>query len=358
VKFLKGLELYSKRKIRGFLKRKLNSVQLSPREVDIGSLSKILVIRQDSRLGNLVLLTPLLSALKAGLPDAELDVLIAENFEEVLAGNPNVDRLIIFQKQKARLIPWWYLGFIRKLKKTRYDLAIDVSNGYHFSLNSALLTFFTGARYRLGYDREDAGTFMNVLVPPPPENTPMAEAMQNLIDPILPGIRKYQTAFYVGDHDRSFAGDWLTERGISDSDPFVAIHPGGKGKKRWSVQNFAGLIDRIGASGERIVVIGGKADRETVRSLRALAKTRFEVLEEATIGQMAAVIERARMFVSGDTGPMHVAVALGKPVVAIFLASDARVFGPQGKKSRVVTGTGGDVIVDHVFNAMRDIEQQ
>lgn len=358
MKIFKGLERYSKKIIQNLLKRVLKSERLSIGEVDTGSLSKILVVRQDSRLGNLILMTPLLSALKAALPDAEVDVLVAEGFGDVLAENPNVDRLVIFQKQKARLIPWWYLGFIRKLKNARYDLAIDVSNGHHFSLNNALLTFLSGARYRLGYDCEDAGTFMNILVPPPPENTPMAEAMQGIIEQILPGIRKYQTAFYVGDHDRTFAGEWLQKHSITETDSFTVIHPGGKGKKRWSEKNFADLIDRIAETGEKIVVIGGKSEKKTLYSLYTLAHAGFDILEKVSVGQMAAIIERARLFVSGDTGPMHVAEALGKPVVAIFLVSDAQVYGHHGKKTRVVTGNEGSVTGEEVFSAFQNLSGQ
>ncbi len=73
---------------------------------------------------------------------------------------------------------------------------------------------------------------------------------------------------------------------------------------------------------------------------------------------MAAVIERASIFISGDTGPMHVAEALGRPTVAIFLASDARVFGHQGKKSRVVTGKDGDVTLDDVFTAVCNLSRR
>ncbi|MFA6471282.1 MAG: glycosyltransferase family 9 protein [Candidatus Latescibacterota bacterium] len=358
MKIFKGLERYSKKIIRNLLKKALKSERLPVDEVDTGSLSKILVVRQDSRLGNLILMTPLLSALKAVLPDAEVDVLVAEGFEDILAENPNVNRFVIFKKQKARLIPWSYFGFIRKLKNARYDLAIDVSDGCHFSLNNVLLTFFSGARYRLGYDRENAGTFMNIIIPPPPENTPMAEAMQRIIEPILPGIRKYQTAFYVGDHDRSFAGEWLQNHSIAETDSFVVMHPGGKGKKRWSIENFADLIDRIAATGEKVVVIGGKSEQKTLFSLRTLAHAEFDILERVSVGQMAAIIERARLFVSGDTGPMHVAEALGKPVVAIFLASNAQVYGHHGKKTRVVTGNEGSITAEEVFSAVQNLSGQ
>jgi ADP-heptose:LPS heptosyltransferase len=354
VKILKRLERYSKSKILGLLKRTLKSDRLSPEKVDTSSISKILVVRQDSRLGNLILMTPLLSALKAALPDSEVDVLVSEGFEDVLAHNPNANRMVIFQKKKARMIPWWYLGFIRKLKEARFDLAIDVSNGRHFSLNGALLTFFSGARYRLGYDRENASTFMNVLVPPPPEETPMAEAMQGIIEMIFPGIRKYPTSFYVDDQERAFAGEWLHEHKIIDN-PFIVIHPGGKGNKRWSEKNFAGLIDNINAAGEMIVVIGGKAEKEIIGRIRTHSKARFEVLEKVTVGQMAAVIDRARVFISGDTGPKHLAEALGKQVISIFLSSDAQVYGHRSERSRIVTGKEGCVTVEDVFSEFRDI---
>lgn len=316
-------------------------------------MARILVVRQDSRLGNLVLMTPLLSALKAALPEAEVDVLISEGFEEVMAGNPNVDHVHVFRKRKSRLNPWWYIGFVRRLRDRGYDLAIDVSNGGHFSLNGALLTRLSGAKYRLGYDREDADTFMNVLVPPPPRDTYMADAVRDILKPVAPGVREYPPVFYVNDDERVFAQEWLQDRDIADYDSFFVIHPGGKGRKRWGAENFAQLVDRIGGvTGARIVVIGAKAERDTIERMRGLARVPFDVLDRVTVGQMAALIERCDLFISGDTGPMHVATALGRPTVAIFTSSDTRVYGPRTRNSRIVTGAVG---VDDVVNAIWDL---
>ncbi len=350
---LKRLEYLGKRGIRALLGRTLRTGRIRPEDVRLESVSRILVVRQDSRLGNLVLMTPLLSALKAALPEAEVDVLISEGFEEVMSGNPNVDNVHVFRKRKSRINPWWYLGFVRRLRDRGYDLAIDVSNGGHFSLNGALLTRLSGARYRLGYDREDADTFMNVLVPPPPADTYMADAVRNILKPVAPNLREYPPVFYLSDDERAFAQEWLLDHEIADYDSFFVIHPGGKGRKRWGARNFASLVDRIGGvTGARIVVIGARAEADEIGLMKSLTRIPFDVLDQVTVGQMAAVIERCDLYISGDTGPMHVATALGRPTAAIFTSSDVRVYGPRTKNSRIISGS---VTVDDVVTVIWDL---
>lgn len=352
----KRLEHLGKRAIRALLRRFLRTGRIAPEDVDLGTISRILVVRQDSRLGNLILMTPLLSALKAVFPEAEVDALISGGFEEVLTGNPSVDHTLVFRKKEIRRRPWRYFGLIRELRGRGYDLAIDVSDGHHFSLNGALLTRFSGARYRAGYDRGDADTFLNVLVPPPPVDTPMAEGVQHVLKSLAPGARDYPTVFYMSAEDRVFAQEWFLERDITEYDSLFVIHPGGKRDKRWGERNFSALIDRIaGVTGARIVVAAGAAERETVAEMRTLSRSRFDVLEGVTVGQMAAVIARSDLFVSGDTGPMHLAVALGRPVVAIFRAGNPRVYGPRAKNSRIVTPVDGSITVDDVVNAIWNV---
>jgi heptosyltransferase-2 len=162
--------------------------------------------------------------------------------------------------------------------------------------------------------------------------------------------------FHLSDDERAFAAEWLQEREITEYDSFFVIHPGGKKKKRWGARNFAILIDRIaGVTGARIVVAGGEAEQETIEEMRTLTRTFFDVLTGVSVGQMAALIDRCDLFVSGDTGPMHVAAALGRPVAALFHSSDHRVYGPRGRNSRVVLGTDGVITPDDVVNAIWDI---
>ncbi len=352
----KRLELYGKHKLRKLLGLLLKPDSVGPGDFRPETISKILVVRQDSRLGNLVLMTPLLSGLKAGFPGAVIDVLISEGFEEVLEHNPNVDGIIVFEKKKARTNPWSYIGLIKRLKKNRYDCAVDVSDGNHFSLNNILLTSLSGARYRLGYDRDDARSFLNLLIPVQRAGTHMAEAMIDLARKLSPDIPDFPMKYYVSDEDRNFAVEWLGKHDICKQDSFTVIHPGGKGKKRWDARNFSGLIDALdGETGESIVLVGGPADQSVIDSIQELSQASFSVLSEVRVGQMAAVIERCSLFISGDTGPMHVSAALERPTVGIFVASDFSVYGPRCRNCRIVFNENGMPAVDEVMNAVHDL---
>ncbi|MFC1490440.1 glycosyltransferase family 9 protein [Candidatus Latescibacterota bacterium] len=353
MKPIKRVERFGKQCIRSVLGSFLKPVPLENKDIQPETINRILVVRQDSRLGNLVLMSPLLSAIKAAMPHAELDVLISEGFEEVLTGNPNVDNVILFEKKRARLMPWRYLFLISKLRKNEYDMAIDVSDGYHFSLNNILLTAFSGAHYRLGYERGDAKSFLNILVPLPPKNTHMSDAILGLAEKISPIVGKYPMKYYLSDEDRVFAGKWLIEHDIHDIDSFFAIHPGGKGRKKWGAENFAALIDKINdAVGVKIVVLGGKAEKETIEKIKKHSKTRFDILDNVRVGEMAAVIERCDMFISGDTGPMHVSSALDRPTVALFSSSNYSVYGPRGMNSRIVVNKEGNFSFDDIMLAI------
>ncbi len=356
MKPLKRSERFAKKCIRHILGHFISAAPLDSSAIRSGEIQRILAVRQDARLGNLVLMSPFLSAVKAALPNAELDVLISEGFGEVLAENPNVDNIIEFEKKRTRLMPWNYFNLIKKVRDRKYDIAFDISDGRHFSLNNVLLTAFSGATFRIGYDRGDANSFLNVLLPQPEQDTHMSKAILGLADKLSPIVGEYSMTYYLSDDDRSFAGTWLNDHEIHDIDSFFAIHPGGKGRKKWKPELFADLVDKIDESlGVKIVVLGGKAEDETIRIIKQHANARFEVLKNVSVGQMAAVIDRCDMFISGDTGPMHVSVALRRPTVALFISSNQYVYGPRGENSRIVTSRGEDISIENIIMAILDL---
>ncbi|MBN1291530.1 MAG: glycosyltransferase family 9 protein [Candidatus Latescibacteria bacterium] len=356
MRLTKHLELFFKHKISKLIGLCLNTTAIKPEDIEKETITQILLIRQDSRLGNLLLMTPLISSLHDSFPDAKIDLLISEGFEDVLRNNSCINRLIVFEKQKARLKPWSYVSLLRSLQQTRYDCAVDVYDGHHFSLNNVLLTGFSGARYKIGYDRKNARSFFNVLVPVLPEDTHMADALLGLGQYLSSELRDYPMHYDVLEEDRMFANNWLRDKGIAGLDSFFIIHPGGKGSKKWGLENFSELIDILTDElGVRIVVIGGSSEKETIETIRENSKSEFDILQNITIGQMAAVIERCDLFISGDTGPMHLSVSLDRPTVAIFIKSDFRVYGPRGPKSRIVLNRQGMPATDDVMNAVNDL---
>ncbi|MCD6308992.1 MAG: glycosyltransferase family 9 protein, partial [Candidatus Latescibacteria bacterium] len=209
----KRIERYGKQRLLGVLKGLFRIERAAFSDFDRDSVSKILVVRQDSRLGNLVLMTPLLAGLREAFPGARIDVLVAEGFHDVYRNCPFVDSLLVFEKRKARLFPWWYPAFVRRLRGIGYDLAVEVSNGHVFSFNNVLLTALAGARYSVGYDRKDAGSFLNLLVPVPPEDMHMADAMFGLVKFLSPGVHCLPARYFLGETDREFADIWMAEQG-------------------------------------------------------------------------------------------------------------------------------------------------
>ena len=352
----KHLELFFKHKIQKLVGLFINPAPANPEDMQKENITRILLVRQDSRLGNLLLMTPLIDSLHHAFPNAGIDLLISEGFEDVLERHAGIDQIIVFEKQKARMKPWSYIGLVKKLRESRYDCAVDVYDGRHFSLNNVLLTGFCGARYTIGYDRKDARSFFNMLVPVPPEDTHMADSLLGLGQFMSSELQDYTMHYDVQEKDREFANNWLDDKGITELESFFVIHPGGKGKKRWSANNFAELIDILsGELGVRIVVIGGSSEKNTLKTIRECSQSGFDILENVTVGQMAAVIERCDLFISGDTGPMHLSVSLGRPTVAIFITSDFRIYGPRGPKNRIVLNQQGTPTTDDVMSAVYDL---
>lgn len=253
-------------------------------------------------------------------------------------------------------MPWLYLSLIYGLKKGKYNLAVDVSDGNHFSFNNVTLTSLCGAKYRLGFDRGDAKYFLNLVVEPPPGNMYMADAMLYLAKIFKSELEDFPMEYHLSDNERDFAETWLKSHNINEFDSFFTIHCGGKGRKRWGSEKFASLINRLADEiGVKIVLIVGKTEEESLKRIQENTKAEFEILRDVKVGEMAAVIERCSMFISGDTGPMHVSVALNRPTVGLFTSSNFHVYGPRGKNSRIVLPEGESVEIDDVMIAVLDL---
>ncbi|MBI3289359.1 MAG: hypothetical protein HYZ74_07555, partial [Elusimicrobia bacterium] len=170
----KRLEAGGKALLRGGLVKLLPKPRAQGGPVDRASVSRVLAVRQDARLGNLLLLTPALRLLKAAFPHARVDVLISQRYGDALAHNPCVDAVLT-----ARALPL--------LRSRRYDLAFDFSPQHAFSLSSAIWTALSGAGRRIGFDRGDAAKFLDDLVPVPAARAHETANLAALVRHAAPG---------------------------------------------------------------------------------------------------------------------------------------------------------------------------
>lgn len=297
-------------------------------------------------IGDVLLATPVLRNLRLHFPRAHLAMVVNAGTEPILRHNRGVDEVLTLDREHlkswnpvARLeAP---LRYVRWVRGRRFDCVVDLTDADR----SALLAYASGARVRVGFNAE--GRWRGRLY------THRAQAGwpgQHNVDYQLEALRALGLEIRTRDlelplapEEEAAAAAWLARQGVGEGAPFLAFHPGARWWfKQWPAERCAALADRIQAEdGLPVIFLGGIQEQEFLATVQAHMRTPFrggvgglELLE------MAAVLRRARVFVGNDNGPMHIAAALGTPVVALFGPSDPEVWGPRGEGHRVIHRAG------------------
>ena len=284
-------------------------------------------------IGDVVLTTPVIRALKRHYPEAEIYYLAEAGPAAVLARNPYLEEVIALPDE---LLPGRtvltrcgeHLRFLRALRKRRFDLVIDLFG----NPRSALLTLATGARYRVGYDVRGRGAAYNVKIG--------RSASLRVVDAYLDAVRTIgipadddRTEVHCSAEDEAWADSWLAERGVGGDRRIAALNPGASWPaKTWSAERFAELAGRmIEGLDLRVLLVAGPGQREAVDGLAGMAGHAIPIVETASLARLAALIRRCDLFVSNDCGPMHIAAAVGTPTIGLFGPSSPRIWFPYSK---------------------------
>ncbi|WP_176062290.1 glycosyltransferase family 9 protein [Anaeromyxobacter diazotrophicus] len=285
------------------------------------ALRKLLVIRTDERVGNQLLTTPLLRALKEGLPQAELHLLAAARQAGVIESR-HVDRLIPFEKRLAFRRPWRLLALLRALRRERYDLVVEAGHWSGFSLTASLLArVAAGSAPVVGHLRGESGRFLSHPVPHDPANENEVRAKLELLRPLGLLPRGLAPETELG-REPELARALLAQAGVAG--PFAVLNPGARmADRRWPPAAHAAVARGLAERGLAVLVVWGPGEEPIAR---AVAEGGGARLAPATgLRELAALLREARLCVSNNSGPMHLAVAVGTPaVVGVFLSGDAR----------------------------------
>lgn len=311
--------------------------------------TRILVIRPD-HLGDLVLTTPVLNALKEYAPDAHITMMVGPWSREVVARHPAIDDVLTcpfpgFQRAAQKLLAPYKLLFqtARQLKSAHYDLAINLR--YDFWWGAALI-YLAGIPRRVGYAIQPARPFLtDALTFPQPEHATVSNlrltssslqalGYKQLETPYTPD--RYPLHFVATEEERSWVDEQLAEAGITRELPVVVIHPGtGAAVKLWRTEAWSHCANSITRTlpplkQAHIVLTGSKSERPMLEEIARGMKTPPLILSEMTVGQLAAILKRALLVLGVDSGPLHLAVAQNTPTLQLFGPTDERVFGPWG----------------------------
>ncbi len=301
---------------------------------------RVLVIRADDRIGNLVLMKPLLAGIRRLWPETEISVLLGPKFAALYQEEPEVDRLWILEKRRILRNPWLLFRFVRALRRHRFDLAVDASHMHSFSLTGAGLAHFSAAPIRVAYDRENAGAFCNLLVEPLRAEHHEADILLNLLRPFTPELPDAELRLHLSEEERAGGRDLRYGRIPGGEGVVVGIHIGGRGRKRWPIERWERVIATILELYEvGLAVLCGPGEEAEAEYLRTNLGPRIALFDDLDLRSMMALVAHCDFFISPDTGPLHVAAALGIPTTAVFLEKTWVRYGPRGPEHRIVLVT-------------------
>ena len=293
---------------------------LGPEQWDWQAVQSVLVVRLRS-IGDTVLATPSLYALKRFLPQARIDVLLEDWVAPVLDGSQVVDNIITLNRgsNSSRV----RVG--RQLRSTRYDVAYNLHGG----TTATLLTRASGARHRVGYASYQYGWLHNHLSPPSSllwgrETTHSVEQQLALLGWTgVPVTDRPPTQLSVTEEATVAVAELLRADGLDETAPFAVIHAAAAfATKQWATDKFARVAEELSARGLNVVAITAASEAHIAEALMANSAAPVITLTKLSLPQVAALTARARLFVGNDSGIAHIAAAVKAPAVVIFGSSN------------------------------------
>ena len=323
---------------------------------DDARLKRVLVIKPCC-LGDVLMATTAITALREALPTSQIDMAVGQWSQAAVANNPRLNGLINFPDSTLQSTSS-YMSMVRQIRRGRYGAALVLDRSPLLNL----LPLVAGVPVRAGLDSDGRGIGLTHPVSCPSDS--VRHEVEWYLDVVralgLPARRQVALEFYPTDSEKERASALLAEaageEGESESG-CVAIHLGGGSNpgmkllsKRWQPGGWARIADWLAETYEPTIVLLGGPNKEDQKAAEEVKSALFPATQPYVVdlvgklewGEMAALIERCKLFLGNDTGAMHLATAVGTPVVAIFGPSDPtryRPWDPSGR-SRVVAGKG------------------
>ncbi|MCH7760178.1 lipopolysaccharide heptosyltransferase II [candidate division TA06 bacterium] len=287
---------------------------------------KILLTRLSS-IGDIVLATSLLKPLRENYPEGEIVMAVMSPYLPLLQGNPYLSRVIPFEKDGKHRGGLGLLRFILSLRRERFDLAIDL----HRNLRSHLITLFAGAERSMSYQKEIIKRRAMVFLKKRRKGKHTVHRYLKALDPLGVSLDHAGPGLYLSKEERAWAERYLEECKILNYEyrtpnfelrsPIIGIVPGAKhSTKRWNPPGFALLGDRLTKElNATVVLLGDGNDEEVAREIEERMEEEVNnFVGKTSLRELAALLDQCHLVVTNDSGPLHMATALGRPVVALF----------------------------------------
>jgi len=307
------------------------------KQFDFSTVKNVLIIMMGG-IGNMIFLTPALKALRKTLPSSIFSFLLGPySAEKAIEGSNLIDQKIIIEPKKFTGLSG-NRRLIRKLRQENFNLSIT-STGTN-PLKSGFLCALAGIKYRLGENINRKGFFYNLRVPFD-KNQHEVESNIQLVKRL--GIEVEDRSLFIqrSKEDQNYAQKYFAQNNL-EGKLVLGVHPGSgihqAGFKRWAKERFSQLADRlISELGATVIFFGGAEETKLTEDISRMMRSQPLLMTgQTTLSQTAALIEKCSLFISNDSGLLHVASAVNAPVVGIFGPTDPGRTGPYPDSSAVI----------------------
>ena len=288
---------------------------------------RILIVRMD-RIGDVVLSTPVIKAVRDEYPDSYIAVLVRPYARDIINGNPYVNEVITYDKSGRQRGILGNVRFISSLRRKRFDLVIIL----HPKNSSHVLAFLAGIPERIGYDKK-LGVLLTKRIPHKKQYG-LKHEMDYTLDVLnYAGIKAKDKSLYmpINKLSEEKIRGIFNKNGILERDIVITVHPAAScPSRRWALDRFAKIADILSEKfGAKLIIVAGTADAVFGRNVSALMKFKpLDLSGKTSIADLASILKRSKLLISNDSGPVHIACALGIPVISIFSRKD-RGISPQ-----------------------------
>jgi len=303
---------------------------LAPAQWDWSSMRRILVVRLRS-IGDTVLATPSLFALRRFVPQAKIDILLEDWVAPVLDGSDLVDHVITIPRHsntaRARVA--------RELHRANYDVVYNLHGG----TTATFLTRATGAKHRVGFTTYQYSRLHNHAAPSPLEiwQRPTLHSVEQQLALIgwtgVPVTDRPPTKLTVTSKAAASISQKLSNNGVDENESIALIHPAAAfATKQWATENFAQVVEAIGARGFTPVAVVAPNEKPLLQALKNHSSARVAGFDNLSLPEITALAARASLFIGNDSGIAHIAAAVGAPCVVVFGSSNIAHWRPWTTK--------------------------
>ncbi len=334
-------------------------------EIKPDNVKNILIVRQHNQLGDMLCSVPLFAAIRKKFPQAHITLVASPINYEILFSdiNPYIDKVITYRKASLKKLAEFY----KELKYHDYQIGI-VPSTVSISRTSHLINFFSGAKVRVGVRSIDGKSNSMKYLLNAKSDFKWDELKLHQIERNLDVVRqigcnltveeKNEVRIHLSDDEVRFAENFINENFPDKNKLILTFHPGaGKIVNRWKIENFISLIKMLYEKYNcYILITSGAIDKEIAHSVKKNLKAlniNCNLLENTEIRRVGAVIKKTDLYITNDTGTLHVAGGVGANIISLFGPTHGYEWAPKGENNFYIqssTANINDITVNDVFN--------